>query len=68
MKKEYPPNKRYTQAEFVKIARELGWEVSENRGKGSHYWASKEGRRGFPIPYKISIGVDLSIKKALGLK
>ena len=68
MKKEYPANKRYTQSEFVKIARELGWTVTESRGKGSHYWAPKEGQRGFPIPYKISIGVDQAIKKALGLK
>ena len=34
MKKEYPANKRYTQSEFVKIARELGWTVTESRGKG----------------------------------
>ena len=68
LNKDYPANKRYTQAEFVKIARELGWTVLESRGKGSHYWAFKDGQKGFPIPYKISVGVDHAIKKALGLK
>ena len=44
MKKGYPANKRYTQSEFVKIARELGWTVTESRGKGSHYWPPKRDK------------------------
>ena len=66
--KEYPANKRYTQAEFIKIAKEFGWTVTESRGKGSHCFAEKEGHRSFPIPCTISIGVDHAIKKALGIK
>jgi len=66
--KEHPANKSYTQEEFRKIAEELGWTVSKARGKGSHYFASKEGEKGFPIPQKLKKGLQESIKKRLGLK
>ncbi len=66
--KKYPANKSYTQEEFRKIAEGLGWTVSKARGKGSHYFASKEGEQGFPIPQKLKKGLQESIKKRLGLK
>jgi len=66
--KKYPANKSYTQEEFRKIAEERGWTVSKTRGKGSHYFVSKEGEKGFPIPQKIKKGLRESIKKKLGLK
>lgn len=66
--KDYPANKHYTRDELRKIAKERGWEISETRGKGSHWWASRPGERGSPIPSKITKGVEEAIKKRLGLK
>jgi predicted RNA binding protein YcfA (HicA-like mRNA interferase family) len=59
--------KFYNQRELISIARSKGWTINEERGKGSHVLASKEGERPFPIPQKIKSGLLTNIKKRLGI-
>jgi len=57
----------YDQKALARIAKQQGWQVDKKRGKGSHYWCSKAGEYGFPIPYKLSKKVLEKIKRRLGL-
>ena len=67
-RKFYPANKHYSSDELKRIARDLGWTVEEDKGKGSHAWVSKPGEQGFIIPRDVSSWVQKGIKKKLGLK
>ena len=66
--KKYSPDKVYTRNEFAKITVERGWTVDKSRGRGGHWWFSKEGESPFPVPGKIKTGLQEQIKKWLGLK
>jgi len=54
------PDKTYTRNEFATIARSKGWTVDKSRGKGGHWWFTKNGEAPFPVPEII--------KKWLGIK
>lgn len=58
----------YNQKELIKIAKERGWEIKEERGKGSHVLATKKGERPFPIPRTIKSGLLSKLKKILEIK
>lgn len=60
--------KYYSQRELIKIAKEKGWEINEDRGKGSHVLATKKGERPFPIPKTIKSGLLAKLKKKLEIK
>ena len=62
------PDKYYTREEFARIAIEKGWTVDKSRGKGSHWWFSKEGEAPFPVPGIIKAGLQKDIKKWLGIR
>ena len=64
----YPANKHYSSDELKKIARELGWTVTDSRGTRSHALASKPGHESFIIPRDVSSWVQKGIKERLGLK
>ena len=66
--KEPSPDKVYTRKEFAQIAIERGWTVDKGRGKGSHWWFSKDGEASFPVPGKIKPGMQERIKKWLGIR
>ena len=59
------PDKTYTRNEFASIARSKGWTVDKSRGKGAHWWFTKEGEPPFPV---IKTGLQEKIKKWLGIK
>lgn len=62
------PDKTYTRNEFATIARSKGWTVDKSRGKGGHWWFTKNGEAPFPVPEIIKTGLQEKIKKWLGIK
>ena len=62
------PDRTYTRNEFASIARSRGWTVDKSRGKGGHWWFSKDGEAPFPVPEIIKTGLQEKIKKWLGIK
>lgn len=62
------PDKVYTRNEFARIALSRGWRVDKTRGKGGHWWFTKEGETPFPVPDVIKTGLQEKIKKWLGIR
>jgi hypothetical protein len=53
-----------TATTLATAAQELGYEIDQKRGKGSHWWAKQPNRPRFPIPTTrspVSIGVTTRI-------
>ena len=61
------PDKIYSREEFARIARSRGWTVDKVRGKGGHWWFTKDGEAPFPVPKIIKSGLQQKIKKWLGI-
>ena len=62
------PEKHYTRAELAAVARDKGWTVDKTRGKGGHWWFTKNGHPPFPVPEQMGNGLQENIKKRLGIR
>ena len=62
------PDKVYSRDEFARIARMKGWTINKSRGKGGHWWFTKDGEAPFPVPDVIKPGLQEKIKKWLGIR
>jgi hypothetical protein len=42
--------------------------VDKTRGKGGHWWFTKNGYPPFPVPEQMGNGLQENIKKRLGIR